>query len=122
MRTPFVLAALLAVTNCSTVPDADQGQATFSPEIRFALDQIRREINAGKTPVGVLDSAPLSADNALEGLLAMSLKGTTDAAPAVIEDGGYLFCCWQPLEEPYWGQRGYAVKQQTGEVYEWSLW
>ncbi len=121
MKTAIFAIALFMAACHSTVPNPDNSQAN-NTETQFALEQILREINAGKSSVGVLDSSPLSGDDAVAGLLAMGLEGTTDHPPSVIEHDGFIVCSWSPLGSPFWGQRGYAVKQQTGEVYPWSLW
>ena len=122
MKSTILVIALLAAACHSTALNPESSQAKHSTETQFALDQILREIDAGRDPVGVMDSPPLSDEDAVAGLLAMGLKGTTDDPPLVIARDGFLFCSWNPLESPFWGQRGYAVRQQTGEVYAWSLW
>ena len=110
----LILALALFSMACSS---ADSGS-----EAQFAREQIVREIDAGGPPVGVLTTAPVSVEDALPGLRALDLDGVTDGAMAVTEYEGFLLCSWESIEDAFWGQRGYAIRQETGEVYQWSLW
>jgi hypothetical protein len=122
MKTCLLVIAL-SVSSCGEagrLPEVEQPPR--DADTKLALNQILREIQAGKTPVGRLDLPPSSAKEAIAGLLAMGVGGYGVNAPSVVAHEGFWICSFAPLERPYWGQRGHAVSQQTGDVYAWSLW
>ncbi|HED66334.1 MAG TPA: hypothetical protein ENJ09_12370 [Planctomycetes bacterium] len=119
----ILLLAFLAFSSCAqTEPRPASSPGERSSDQRFALEQILREVGADKTPVGELNPAPRTADEAVAGLRALGVAPGNAGTPRVAEYRGFFICSWDGSGGDNLGQKGWAVNRQTGRVFEWTRW